>query len=651
MPPSAAPPSLVLLSRPLTGARFAFDDGLDEAYIGSDESCRFYLNLPQVSPVHARLWLEQDVIMVVDTQSRTGVYVNDDKVVGKGALRSGDVLWLGPPGEDTSIMLQVWVPPSSARPAPPARAPAADAADSTVVMMAAPTRPDPADSTVVMGTSPMVAADDVPEETIVATMVDLEPIHADPADSTLVMVAEEEEERPPELVETHLEVVPAFDRTLADVEEVLVEAEPEPLGETMAVEVPRFTAPPPAAPTPPPAPAPPVARAAPPPPAPRAKEEAANKTVFFQASPDAFRADLTLPDTPVPRASEPAATRTIERPQVAARPARSVTKAAPPPAVAPPAAAPVAERAAPPSPRGSTSPLVWVGLAAGLLLVAGVGAFLALRGGPAGEPPVTVAAGDVVPAPTVPSAGAQATGAVPRPAPIYEEVETVVPGARPSLAPPPTTLAAANLAAAAPAVTMAAAAPAVAPPGGTSIVSAPDLVARAESAVTAGRYDEAVGLYDQALQLDPQQGRARQGRANAAALRKSFATTPTKFIGKPKKGVPVGFEGEPPDPAYQGRISFEFVPAHVKPGDTFVVRAFLHNEGQKQIDVDNIQMLTIIDGQTGKAPAARNSKVNPGQRVLLGEHTTTWREVKAWVMEVRAVSKRKESYWSRVTWR
>jgi hypothetical protein len=224
-----------------------------------------------------------------------------------------------------------------------------------------------------------------------------------------------------------------------------------------------------------------------------------------------------------------------------------------------------------------------------------------------------------------------------------------VPAVAPPTLPAPAAAAPATLAAL-PAPTMPAAAAPVAPPDAPPL-SAVDVVARAEGAATQGRYEEAVALFDQALKLDPQSARARQGRVDASHLRRTFATTPTKFIGKPKKGVPVGFEGEPPDPAYQGRIDFEFVPPRVKPGDTFVVRAFLHNEGQKAIEVDNIQMLTIIDGKTGKAPPGRTSRVTPGSRVLLGEFTTTWKEVKAWIMEVRAVSKRKESYWSRATWR
>ena len=55
-----------------------------------------------VSPIHARLWIDLEGITVYDTNSPRGVYMNDDRVVGQAPLRNGDILWLGPPGDDDS---------------------------------------------------------------------------------------------------------------------------------------------------------------------------------------------------------------------------------------------------------------------------------------------------------------------------------------------------------------------------------------------------------------------------------------------------------------------------------------------------------------------------------------------------------------------
>src|SRR5687768_8976934 len=106
-------PSLTVLGGPLGGRRFAFEDGAESVLIGSDPSCTFRLELPGVSPIHARARLESGTIIVYDTQSPRGLFVNDDRVTTQMPIRNGDILWLGTPGEPGVVMIQCRVSPSA----------------------------------------------------------------------------------------------------------------------------------------------------------------------------------------------------------------------------------------------------------------------------------------------------------------------------------------------------------------------------------------------------------------------------------------------------------------------------------------------------------------------------------------------------------
>ena len=95
---------------PLDGTRLDIDDAVDEILVGSDPDCRLCLDLPGVSPIHARIWRDLGGVTVYDTRSPRGVYVNDSRVTDQAALHDGDVLWLGEPGDPDSVMLQCRLP-------------------------------------------------------------------------------------------------------------------------------------------------------------------------------------------------------------------------------------------------------------------------------------------------------------------------------------------------------------------------------------------------------------------------------------------------------------------------------------------------------------------------------------------------------------
>ena len=97
MPEPPAYATLTVLGGAKKGAQLAIDDAVDDILIGSDPDCRLSLDVPGVSPIHARLWLDTAGATIYDTRSPAGVFVNDDRVTDQYPLKDGDVIWLGGP--------------------------------------------------------------------------------------------------------------------------------------------------------------------------------------------------------------------------------------------------------------------------------------------------------------------------------------------------------------------------------------------------------------------------------------------------------------------------------------------------------------------------------------------------------------------------
>ena len=98
--------SLMVLGGALHGKHFDLEDLVDEILIGSDPDCRLQVDMPGVSPIHARVWVDLEGAVLHDTHSPRGLYVNFERVEGKANLQDGDMIWLGPPQEPGSIMIQ-----------------------------------------------------------------------------------------------------------------------------------------------------------------------------------------------------------------------------------------------------------------------------------------------------------------------------------------------------------------------------------------------------------------------------------------------------------------------------------------------------------------------------------------------------------------
>ncbi len=634
---------LTILNGPLAGKELVLEEVVDNILIGSDGACRFHLPSPGISPIHARIWMDAAGVTVYDTHSPRGLYVNDDRVNGQAPLRNGDVLWLGTPGEEEAIMIQVRLPPrpggasateasdepeeatdrTVAMPAPSLAEPEPEVVEavemveetSSTVSMPAPSldafaiaepEPDETESTMVMAVGPEAGPAEVvepePEPESDATIVNYAaPAVAPPTEAFYVA-----EPAPP------VEEPPAFEETYA------LPPEPEePV--KFAVEIP------------PPAPEPPSF-----------EDETVESPAVVEPPPP--------PPPPTP-------------PPVAARPAT------PPPAPAPraPRPAPAAPAAPPPRPAAPSSAGKFAALGAvGLLVLAG-GGFAAWRmlqpaastaPAPQETPPSTLAPASEPArvAPPVETAPPETLAPEPVPEPPVEEAVTIV------KSPPPTQVAAARpppKATVPPAPSTLSAEVARAQQAATQVAAS---LARAEGLAAARDFAGAAGAYDEALKLDPSNARATEGKAAAlaavASLKRAFVAGRTSVqSGKAAKGGVSGFDSEDVSvakaPDYSGRIDFEASPRNVKPSDKYTILVYLTNDGKKSFKIQTVTLTTVTNGARSGGPVSpRDKDLEPQQRVLLAELPGTWQaDTKTWAVEVNVTSARGDTLKNTLNWR
>jgi serine/threonine-protein kinase len=204
------------------------------------------------------------------------------------------------------------------------------------------------------------------------------------------------------------------------------------------------------------------------------------------------------------------------------------------------------------------------------------------------------------------------------------------------------------------------------------------LLAQADAALASQSYDSAIALYDEALKADPANQRAVQGRTGAITAR-AIAQAQAGAAGRPAGrtfvaartiatsaetragSVPPGFEASPEVTVKQatqaadlpGRILFEVTPETVRPGDRYLVKIYLLNEGHAPIQIREMVVGTKINnrGAQGAVPPLAKD-VAPQQRALLRELPDLWKEdTSSWSMEVVVRTTRGETYRNQVTWR
>ncbi len=625
---------LTILNGPLAGRELALETSVDNVLIGSDGSCRFHIPTPGISPIHARIWLDAGGVTVYDTHSPRGLYINDNRVNGQAPLKNGDVLWLGTPGEDEAVMIQVRLPPRGGEASAP------DAESTTDH------EPEIAEETMVLASHPAPPPAEEPDAFAVA-----EP---DDADATVYEMSVEEVEPAPAPVEqdadaTVVEFGPRASEPIPppDDADAFAVAEPEDTEATRIVlaasaeEPVRFA----------------VDIPPPPPPEPPAFEDETTTEMPAVARPEPEPEPVWTPP-PAPPPPPP-----VVRPPVAATPPPPRPTPTRPPAR--PAATPVPRTARPrtPSATGRNAAIA----AAGVLILAGTGfaTWKLLAGaGPSSETPPPATAAPAPSSPAVPAGPppTQAAAPDPVPEPPVEEAVTIVSDA------PPTTLASAP-ATPRPTVPSPVSKAAATPPPPTTLSpevaraqQVASLLSRAETAAGSWDYAGASATFDEVLRLEPSNARATQGRAQAqaalASLRKGFVSGRTTVTGgKAAKGGLSGFDSEDVSVAqaldYSGRIDFEASPRSVKPGDSYNVQVYLTNDGKKGFKIGNVAVTTSVNGSRSGGPATvRERDVEPGGRVLLTEVPGTWQaSTTSWSLEVVVTSSRNDTFRSQLTWR
>ncbi len=693
--------SLTVLGGPLGGARCLLPDA-GTVTVGSAAGSTLRLDAPGVSPLHVRLVVDASGATVHDTGAPSRVFVNDSAVEPGGVLlRNGDIIWLGTPGEDQSVMLQCLLPRRPVEPAPAPQPPRAVSPEVTMAAIPLPAEafaPGPAKPTPEIETGPIgtKAAGEgatfalLPDEGETAATVvykggsaesdefvfaeETSPGASDAApagDEDAIVVEAADLDTPDAATAPHV-VVPDFEKAVSVEPEAVAEAQAAEDGEpttfvaadeasfeeTVDQHAPTVIVEPPAGPP-----------AAPPPLPPSASQPAANPPPL-PSHPSATHPPQARP----PHVSHPEATR-------------------PPQARSPHASHPGARRGPARKGRsGSRGVLVAVGGLAAIAVVAGLGwagwryVWPRFSGAPSPEttpaplaqatpapdetavivPAEPVVPEAVAPSPTIeptasPTAAAMGapTAATPTAAPAATPTPRATPSPRTTPTPP------AQQARPTPP-------PATTAPGGPSAetlraqqaAQVQSLLDQADAALAARQYDAAIGHADGVLRLDAANARATTLRADASrrrdlTQRRFHAGRTVVQTQKAQQGGGLaGFDAGDADvrkaPDFQGRIDFEMSPASgLDAGAAWKMRIFVVNDGKKPIRVQGLRLTTNVNGSAAPVPvpvAAR--EIAPQQRALVGEASGSWREgITSWTSEATVTANKGDSLRNTLSWR
>jgi len=132
-----------------------------------------------------------------------------------------------------------------------------------------------------------------------------------------------------------------------------------------------------------------------------------------------------------------------------------------------------------------------------------------------------------------------------------------------------------------------------------------------------------------------------------------FVTGGTQVQAAKKPGkAPAGFDTEDvlADRDFLCKLSFEYSPAGVRPGDNYSVRVFMVNDAEKPIRMKSISLAVTENGARDTRPAQSVREAPPRQRTLLGELGGNWGEgVQTWALEAVVTSSKDDSCRSRLT--
>lgn len=176
--------------------------------------------------------------------------------------------------------------------------------------------------------------------------------------------------------------------------------------------------------------------------------------------------------------------------------------------------------------------------------------------------------------------------------------------------------------------------------------------------VEVGDYDSAIAAYDVVLSEDPTNVAALSGKVQATGLKQRVeldrkrqeefqqktAIAPTRRIaeGKTEYTAPGGPEGPKGfesggvqvkkatgAPTFPAQVIIEVNPPNAQPGQPYVLRVRMHNEGNKPIHAKTIELVSTYSGSTtgkGQQIPVRTARVNPRATAMLLEVSGTWSE-------------------------
>jgi serine/threonine-protein kinase len=182
---------------------------------------------------------------------------------------------------------------------------------------------------------------------------------------------------------------------------------------------------------------------------------------------------------------------------------------------------------------------------------------------------------------------------------------------------------------------------------------------RGEFALATGSYIEARNTLESARRAARRAATPRPTLAAAPAPTpatpppaRSFTSEATR-VTAPGAGGPAGFDTSEVKtsraPQFNGRVEFEVLPSAVRPGEPFVVRIHLRNEGRKSVKIRSLQIAAVVDGhRTPALPKLLLREVQGQSRGLVAEYSAVWDGARDWMLETVVTADKDETVASRL---
>jgi tetratricopeptide (TPR) repeat protein len=146
--------------------------------------------------------------------------------------------------------------------------------------------------------------------------------------------------------------------------------------------------------------------------------------------------------------------------------------------------------------------------------------------------------------------------------------------------------------------------------------------ARGEFALATGSFIEARNTLESARRAARRSAPATLAAAPAPPATLATPPPPRSFTAEPTKVTapggagPAGFDVSEVQtsraPQFNGRMEFEVLPPAVRPGEPFVVRIHLRNEGRKSVKIRALQIAAVVDGRRTPRPGQAVAARGPG---------------------------------------